>query len=464
MRLFKPVGKAISVQSFFTAAARKKFFRSATFRLAGLYLLLFVFSVALLVWLLFFQVRNTLENEARLQISNEVNLLLFEYREDGLEELLEETEERIEKSRSRDRLLYMVQNPAGRVIFDRVPPVDSHFGWRLFQGDTIELFYFEKLDNGYVLGVGKEMSALAATERAMGRALLWAFIVIVLFGAIGGTWLSRRTLRQLDSITRTAQAVGAGRLTQRIPLRDTGDELDELGRTLNLMFDRIENLIANVRQVSTGIAHDLRTPLARLRNRLESLQADKSGMTDEVLTGAIAEVDGILQTFTSLLRLAELETGVLRAGFVDVDLSALVSQVVEVYQPIAEDVGKTLQRGQLDSDIRVRGDKNLVQQLLVNLLENAYQHAGPNCDVVVSLIRRDQEILLQVADNGVGIPMQERDRLIKPFQRREESGGTGLGLALVYSIAQLHEAELRLLENHPGLLCEISFPRLSQGN
>lgn len=461
MRPFKKFGKP-DAPSFFAAASPKKFFRSATFRLAGLYLLLFVFSVGLVVSMLFFQVRKTLENEARTQISHEVNLLLFEYREDGLDELLEETEERIEKSRSRDRLIYMVQNPAGRVIFDRVPAVKPPLGWRLFSGETAELFFFEQLDNGYILGVGKDMSALAATERAMGRTLLWALIVILLLGAVGGTWLSRRTLKQLDSITRTAQAVGGGRLTQRIPLRETGDELDELGRTLNLMFDRIENLVANVRQVSTGIAHDLRTPLARLRNRLESLQTHKNGATDEALTAAIAEVDGILQTFASLLRLAELETGVLRSGFVAVDMTTLVTQVVEVYQPIAEEVGKTLHHGQLDGNAVIRGDKNLVQQLLVNLLENAYQHAGQNCDVVVSLLRRDQEVLLQVADNGVGVPVHERERVIRPFQRRDESSGTGLGLALVYSIAQLHDGELRLLDNQPGLLCEIRFPCLKE--
>ncbi len=458
MHLPKPFAKLVGLHSIFSAGSRRKFFRSATFRLASLYLLLFVFSVALLVWLLFFQVRKTLENEARLQIANEVNLLVFEYQEDGLEELLEETEERIEKSRSRDRLLYMVQNPQGRVIFDRVPPVDSDYGWHQFRGGTNELFYFERLDNGYVLGVGKDMSALAATERAMGRTLLWAFVVMLVLGAAGGVWLSRRTLRQLDSITRTAQAVGAGRLAERIPLRDTGDELDELGRTLNLMFDRIESLVANVRQVSTGIAHDLRTPLARLRNRLEGLHADKNGLSDTAVGEAIAEVDSILQTFASLLRLAELETGVLRAGFVTVDLSTLVHQVVELYQPIAEDSGKTLRCGQLDPDLFIRGDKNLVQQLLVNLLENAYQHAGQNCDVVVSLVRENPQILLRVADNGVGIPVAERERLIKPFQRHDESGGTGLGLALVHSIAQLHDAQLRLLDNHPGLLCEVGFP------
>lgn len=436
---------------------RRQFFHTASFRLTGLYLLLFVTSVGILVALLFFQMRQTLQNEVRSHISNDVNLLLFEYREDGLDELLEETEERIEKSRGHDRLLYMVQSPAGRVVFDRIPKVEPPFGWRMMGGKDPSLFFFEQLDNGYILGVGKDMSTLAATERAMGRTLLWATLGVLILGSFGGVFLSRRTLAQLESINRTAQAIGAGSLAQRIPLRNTGDELDELARTLNQMFDRIEQLVGNVRQVSTGIAHDLRTPLARLRNRLEALHAEKSELTEDVIAEAIAEVDAILQTFASLLRLAELETGTLKAGFTQVDLTALVSQILDVYKPIAEDAGKKLEQGKMDVAF-IAGDKNLLQQMLVNLLENALQHAGEHCEILVSVKQEDRAVLLQVADNGPGIPVAEKERVIKPFQRLDETSGTGLGLSLVLATAQLHGGQLQLLDNHPGLLCQVKFP------
>jgi signal transduction histidine kinase len=436
---------------------KSHFFHTATFRLTGLYLLLFVMSAGILVALLFFQVRQTLENEARNQISQEINLLLFEYKEDGLDELLEETEERIEKNDGQNRLLYMVQNPAGRIVFDRIEKIDPPLGWRNVTGKTNALFFFEQLDNGYILGVGKDQSALAAAERAMGRTLLWAMVVVLILGSVGGFYLSRRTLAQVESINRTAQAIGAGSLAQRIPLRNTGDELDELGRTLNQMFDRIENLVANVRQVSTGIAHDLRTPLARLRTRLESLQIQDGRIAEDALNEAIADVDNILQTFAALLRLAELETGVLKASFTPVDLTALVKQILEIYTPIVEDAGKRLSSGEIES-ATVLGDKNLLQQMLVNLLENALQHAGDNCEIRVGVKRENREVLLQVADNGVGIPAEERERVIKPFQRIDENSGTGLGLSLVHATALLHGGKLSLLDHHPGLLCQVSFP------
>ena len=436
---------------------RRRHFHTATFRLAGLYLLLFALSAGLLAALLYFQVRTALQNEARTQIANEVRLLLYEYREDGIDELLEETEERIEKSPSPDRLLYMVQNPAGRVIFDRVATAEPPYGWRQVAGAQPTLFFFEPLVNGYVLGVGKEMAALAAIERAMRRALLSAAFAVLLLGLAGGIFLSRRTLAQLEAINRTAQAIGAGQLAQRIPLRDTGDELDELGRTLNGMFDRIETLVANVRQVSTGIAHDLRTPLARLRNRLELLQGSRTAIKPEDLAGAVAEVDDILQTFAALLRLAELETGQLKAGFSRVDMAALVQQMVAAYQPVAEDDDKSLATGTVATAV-VTGDRDLLQQLLANLLENALQHGGAGCAVVVTLTSDGEDIVLAVADNGPGIPAAERERLLKPFQRLDGSGGTGLGLALVAAIAQLHDGRIELLDNQPGMLCRVRLP------
>jgi len=432
-------------------------FRTATFRLAGLYLCLFMLSIAVLLLLIFFQVRNTLQSEARNQILTEFNLLSFEFREDGLEELLEEIDERIEKNSAAQRMSYMVQNPAGRVIFDPIAAVDPPYGWQYIDGDRPALFYFQQLDNGYVLGVGKDMTAQLAVMRATGRALVWSVLGVVALGALGGWFLSRRTLAQLESINNTVRAIGAGNLARRIPLLNTGDELDDLCHTLNQMLERIEQLVINVRQVSTGIAHDLRTPLARLRNRLESFE-DSSMPSDDV-AAAVREVDGILQTFAALLRLAELEAGTLKSSFQPVALSTLVQQLAEAFAPLAAESGHRIIL-HASRDVTVNGDKNLLQQLIVNLLENALQHAGANCTIQLSVEHKGKVVLLQIADSGAGIPSIEHERILRPFQRSNDSNGTGLGLSLVVAIAHLHNGSLALKDNNPGLLCEVTLPVL----
>ena len=437
-----------------------RLFRSASFRLASLYLLLFLLSVGTLATLLFINVRATLDDQVRGQITNEVNLLLFEYREDGLVELLEETEERIEKNDRGERLLYMVQSPTGQVVFDRIEAVSPPYGWKKVGSDNDRLFHFTLLDNGYVLGVGKDVDELAGIQRALLHAFGWAVAVVLILGIAGGLILSRRTLAKVERINDTARDIGDGRLSERIPLRQTGDEFDDLGNTLNRMFDRIEHLVSDVRAVSTGIAHDLRTPLARLRNRLEGMREQASpGREQAELDTAISEVDSILQTFAALLRLAEVEAGTLRSGFRRVDLSALVRQVVEAYEPLGEDNGIVLE-SDIQKHLEVTGDANLLQQLLANLIENALQHAGRDLTVAVRLREEARRILLEVADNGRGIPAEAREKIVKPFERLDTAApGSGLGLALVAAIARLHEADLQLLDNHPGLLCRATFPR-----
>jgi signal transduction histidine kinase len=436
-----------------------KLLSTASFKLTSLYLLLFLVSVGALATLLFFTLRAAFEAEVRTQITNEVNLLLFEYREDGLDELLEETEERIEKNESGDRLLYMVQNPAGDVIFDRVEPVSGTYGWRRGDGDAPKLFYFTRLPDGHVLGVGKDLTAYGAMEQALLRAFAWALAAVLVVGAVGGLILSRRTLAQVDGITRTARAIGDGRLSQRVAVRRNGDEFDALGATLNRMLDRIEQLVANVRDVSTGIAHDLRTPLARLRQRLEDLRARTAQEAQQAELGtAIAEVDAILQTFAALLRLAEVNAGTLRAGFRPVDLSSLVRQVAEAYEPLGEDRDIVLETG-IEERIELLGDAHLLQQLLANLLENALQHAGRGLTVALRLHQEPVCTVLEVADNGRGIPAADREKMLRPFERIDTGhGGSGLGLALAAAIARLHEADLQLLDNYPGLLCRVAFP------
>ncbi|HKX55645.1 MAG TPA: HAMP domain-containing protein, partial [Xanthomonadales bacterium] len=322
---------------------RPKILRTATFRLTALYLLFFALSVGALALLLYFTARSALEAEVRAQITTETNLLMFEYREDGLEELLEEAEERIDKAAPGQRLQYAVQSPQGKVIFDTIPALPDAEGWHYFDGDIPRLFYFTPLKGGYVLGVGKDLVSLQSTQDILARTTGWILAVALLIGLVGGLILSRRTLAQLRDITQTAREVGEGRLSQRIPLSHSGDELDELGQTLNSMLDRIEHLLSSVRHVSTGIAHDLRTPLARLRNRLESLHASTADATQQqALELALAETDTILQTFSSMLRLAEVESGTLKKSLKALELSALLLQLADAYRPLLEEAGGRL--------------------------------------------------------------------------------------------------------------------------
>ncbi|POP52267.1 sensor histidine kinase [Zhongshania marina] len=436
-------------------------FDSATFRLTGLYLILFVISVSVFVALLFIQVQKVLEHETRSQITIETNLLLFEYREDGMDELLEETEERIEKSRTRDRFIYMVQNPSGRVIFDKVEPVNAPYGWRQTKGEQPTLFFYTQLESGFILGVGKDMGVLATLERAFEQTLFWSLTLALVLGTSGGLILSRRTLSRLESINRTAKAIGAGQLALRIPCRNNGDELDAHCNTLNQMFDRIEQLVNNVRQVSTGVAHDLRTPLARLRGRLETLQNSSLPIPPESLEEAIGEVDKILDIFAALLRLAELEAGSLRSGFCPVKLHTLIQNITEAYQPIAEDDGNTLKLATVD-DVSIAGDVNLLQQLLANLIENALEHGGKPSEVTIGLQKSRKKIVLSVADRGPGVINEEHSYIVKPFHRLENSNGTGMGLAMVSAITRLHDGTLIFVDNEPGLRCEIHFPATSR--
>jgi signal transduction histidine kinase len=442
-----------------TVPVKPRILRTATFRLTMLYLLFFAASVCALAGLFYFTVRSALESEVRAQITTETNLLMFEYREDGLDELLEETEERIEKSTTGNRLQYLVRNPAGKMVFDSIPDSSATTGWQVIEGDIPRLFKFTELKDGYVLGVGKDLVGLQSAQSALARAVGWILAAALVLGLLGGLVLSRRTLAKLRGITQTARAVGEGRLSQRVSLRNTGDELDELALTLNNMLDRIESLMSSVRHVSTGIAHDLRTPLARLRNRLEGLrEAATSSAQGLGLQQAISETDAILQTFASMLQLAEVESGTLKDRLKPVNLGAVARQMGDAYAPLAEEAG--MQLGvQADGDVLVRGDAGLLQQLLANLLENAMKHAGSGSRIELLVQRLDRQISLEVSDHGPGIPEAERLRVLQPFERLgNETGNSGFGLALVSAIARLHDAELQLLDNRPGLRCRLVFP------
>jgi signal transduction histidine kinase len=285
----------------------------------------------------------------------------------------------------------------------------------------------------------------------------------VVLGVGGGLVVSAGVLRRVDAINRICLKIMEGDLSQRLPGRGTDDEFDRLAGIVNAMLDRIEALLEGLRQVSTDIAHDLRTPLGRLRQQLEGalLRSGTAAEYERSTERAIIEADRLLGIFNSLLRIAQVEAGNRRRGFAEVDLGALVGTVADVFQASAEEQGRAL-RCRVEPGISITGDADLLSQLVANLIENALHHtpAGAGIDIGLSR-RRDGRVELVVADRGPGIPAEERERVFRRFYRLEQSRhtpGNGLGLSLVAATAQLHRGEVLLDDNHPGLRVTVLLP------
>jgi len=287
-------------------------------------------------------------------------------------------------------------------------------------------------------------------------------VITLVLGGIGGVLISRRVMKHLEAINTTSREIINGDLSRRIPLQHSGDEFDTLADNLNAMLDRIEELMEGVRRVSDSIAHDLRTPLARLRNRLELLQAEqeKSGQDPAQTEQAISEADGLLKTFNALLRIARIETRQHREAFTDVDMRTLLRDVVELYEPLAEEKEQSLSL-QLETEMHMQGDRDLLFQAMANLLDNAIKYTPAHGEIKISLDEQADTGRITIADNGPGIPENERQQVFQRFYRLEKSRttpGSGLGLSLVEAVAKIHGMKLKLENNHPGvrILCE--FP------
>jgi signal transduction histidine kinase len=294
-------------------------------------------------------------------------------------------------------------------------------------------------------------------------------LLILVLGAAGGALMSRNMLRRLDTINRTSGEIIAGDLTRRVPLNGSGDEFDALAENLNRMLDRIERLMRGLREVTDSVAHDLRTPLNRLRNRLEeSVARLNSGgaLTNEKAAGeierAIAETDQLIGTFNALLLIAETDAGTTRAAMSALDLGSVAADVVELYEPLAEEkkLVLTLAPG---SAVAIEGNRSLIAQALANLVDNAIKYTPAGGKVRIGARITEQGVDLSVADSGPGIPLADRPRVTERFVRLEasrNSPGTGLGLSLVAAVAHFHNAELALEDNAPtGLKAVLRFPQ-----
>jgi signal transduction histidine kinase len=316
------------------------------------------------------------------------------------------------------------------------------------------------LPGGYHLLVGRDTARYAPLEQRFWYALAGAVAILSVLGAFGGILVRRALMTRIDGIRQTISAIMQGDLRHRLPTDHSGDELNTLSQTVNGMLDQIEQLIHGIRNVSNSIAHDLRTPLAELRSRLEELALTKPAAehTFAEIDAAVADVDGVIRIFNALLRLAEIDSGLRRSGFVAVDVAAVAAEAVEFYQPAAELRGTRLSLD-IGGPAPIRGDPVLLAQALGNLIDNALKYTPGDGTITVAVRRgSDDSVEISVADSGPGIPDSEKPKAVERFYRGDASRatpGVGLGLSLVDAVARLHGSELQLEDNHPGLRASI---------
>lgn len=434
-------------------------FRSTTLRLATLYTAVFCLAVVVLGVITLMTTRHALSKQFDRRISSESAALATEYRAEGLDGVVEGIRERDQTHGAVD---YGLQAPSGEALAGRLAVNAAPVGWSVIRAgpksEWVRVLTVV-LPDGHRLLVGDEVDRVEALDGALLRGFAVALVGVLVLGIAGGYLLNHDVHRRLSAISGTAEAIIDGDLARRVPVRGSDDDLDRLALTFNRMLDRIAALMASLKQVSDDIAHDMRTPLTRLRQKLESGLAAPEGRAN-AMEGALEDLDSILDTFAGLLRIAQIEGGARRAAFRPCDLAEIGHTVVEAFAPSAEDAYQTL-RLEGEASVPILGDPELLTQMLANLVENALRHAGGGAAIRVTAFRGEGAANLSVIDNGPGVPSQERERLFDRFYRLERSRstpGSGLGLALVVAVARLHDAEVRLLSAEPGLEARVTFP------
>jgi signal transduction histidine kinase len=323
------------------------------------------------------------------------------------------------------------------------------------------------LPGGYNLLVGRDVERFAPIERRFWFGLAGALAIVAVAGLLGAILIRRALLARIQSTQQTVAAIMRGDLSHRLPVRSGGDELELLAQTINRMLEQIEQLVHGVANVSNSIAHDLRTPLAELRSRLEelSLTRPSPAETFQEIDAAVADVDNVIRIFNALLRLAEIDAGMRRSGFVDVDVADLAAKAVEFYLPAAELKNVNISFREPGA-VLVRGDRVLLAQAVNNLVDNALKYVCEGGKIAVEVLgRSDGAVGIVVADDGPGIPDAEKPKVAERFYRGDASRGTpgvGLGLSLVEAITKLHDGALELADNHPGLRAQMILQRSAQ--
>jgi signal transduction histidine kinase len=450
---------------------RNKLFRSSTFRLALIYMVLFSASVLALLGFIYWSTAGYMSRQADETIRAEIKGLAERYETDGLGGLTAQLADRLTAQQPGDSSIYLLTdsqlNPMVGNI-DRWPRVrENEQGWINFElsGSNTKRIHRARarafiLKRHFHLLVGRDISELEDSQKLIIRTLIWGMAITLALALLGGVMMSRSMMRRIELINRTSREIMSGDLTKRIPTSQSGDDFDALADNLNRMLDQIELLMDGVRRVSDNIAHDLRTPLARLRRGLESVRmSDAQGKSRrELVDNAVNEVDGLLATFNALLRIARIESEARREGFDQIELSPLLRDVGDLYGPVAEEKGLEFKLV-CESSMTLYGDRDLLFQSLANILDNAIKYTPAGGSITMRVDDRLRRVI--ICDTGPGIPESERDKVFQRFYRLDRSRtsvGSGLGLSLASAVAKLHGIELTLGSNDPGLCVTLQMP------
>jgi signal transduction histidine kinase len=469
-----------------------KLIRTTAFRLTLVYLFLFALFAASLLGYFAWNTRRLITEQITTTVNAETGEITEIYARRGLQGLVRTIENRSLRPGAN---LYLVTTPAGQWIAGNVgslaPGVLATLGWsetayrRLDDQDTANHFALVRvteLSSGFRLLIGRDLDERRRLFGIVAQAAQWSILIVVVLGLGGGVFVARRVLRRIDAMTGTTRRIMAGDLSGRLPVGRSGDELDRLAENLNAMLERIEALMMGLKEVSDNIAHDLKTPLTRLRNRAEEALA-RSGSEAEyrsALERTIEESDGLIRTFNALLMIARAESGQARGNMDDFDAADVAEGIHELYEPLAEDDGMTLHVKAQAAP--VHGNRELLSQALANLVENAIKYSKPvpavlslradaaadvnRQEILIEARREGDRVLLSVTDHGPGIPVADRKHAVERFVRLEASRtqpGSGLGLSLASAVAILHGGELRLDDAHPGLIATLAIPAASAG-
>jgi signal transduction histidine kinase len=449
--------------------------RTTAFKLALGLLTVFTLAAVLALGYGVWQASRLVQSQIAETVDTEVGVLTEQYRLGGLRQLVVVVEDRAKQANS---LLYLLTSPAGEPLIGNIGAIPpgvinkegvSEVPYSRADSDIVSrddaYVRVAVLSGGFRLMVGRDLGERRRVAEVITRSVLSALAVVVLVSLLGGFFVSRRVLNRLDVMTATSRGIMAGDLTKRLIVTGSGDEFDRLAMATNAMLDRITILMTELKDVSDNIAHDLRTPLTRLRNRAE--EALRTAGDEASYRGAIEEIieesEGLTRTFEALLLISRAEAGAVRDHMGPVDLRALVTDVAELYEPVAEEAGISINLA--ISDVTIHGHRELLGQALANVLDNAIKYGATDAPapslVEISVRAEEGQAIITVSDHGRGIAEDDRERVLQRFVRLDGSrtqSGSGLGLSLAAAVVRMHDGSIRLADNQPGLKVVLEMP------